>query len=376
MQIANCQRGQACSTVIRSRVVQPHARTAIPAASPLRNRRPDRQRRFCRRLSGPRSGAGPRRGDQADSPAVPERSAAAGAVLARGPAAGQARTPARDDDLRHRPLARLAGAGADAGDACSTPPAASRSTWDSCGRCSSARCRACRCCTKTARCTATSSRRTCSSISSGESSWAISAWPAAWPATRGATSRGRRVTWPPRWSRRSSDPSGPASDLYSLGFTAYELLCGTQQFELLFPGLEAFGRDRQVAWMMWHAAPDRRLPPVASVLGGVPDDLARVIDRLVHKDQTRRYPSAEHALADLSPSAEIAAKIGDPNAEQQAAEKAKARRRWVAIGALAASVASERAGAVHADRQQAAPCAGRQNRSAASCATCWPKSRR
>src|SRR5262245_43956278 len=129
---------------------------------------------------------------------------------------------------------------------------------------------------------------------------------------------------------------GPKSDLYSLGFTAYELLCGSQQFEMLFPGLEAFGRDRQVAWMMWHAAPDRRLPPVASVLGGVPDDLARVIDRLVQKDQKQRYPSAEHALADLAPSPEVAVKVGDHEAEKQAADKKKAsRRRMVAIGAVA-----------------------------------------
>jgi hypothetical protein len=116
-------------------------------------------------------------------------------------------------------------------------------------------------------------------------------------------------------------------------------LCGTQQFELLFPGLEAFGRDRQVAWMMWHAAADRRLPSVSSVLGGVPPDLARVIDRLVQKDQTRRYPSAEHALAELAPSGEVAAKIDDPEAEKQAAAQKQARRRRiVAIGALAMSV--------------------------------------
>jgi len=134
-------------------------------------------------------------------------------------------------------------------------------------------------------------------------------------------------------------PVGPTSDLYSLGFTAYELLCGTQQFELLFPGLEAFGRDRQVAWMMWHAAADRRLPPVASVLGGVPADLARVIDRLVQKDQTKRYPSSEHALAELAPSGEVAAKIGESEAEQEAAAKKQARRRrMVAVGALAMSV--------------------------------------
>ena len=62
-------------------------------------------------------------------------------------------------------------------------------------------------------------------------------------------------------------PVGPASDLYSLGFTAYELLCG-EHFESLFPGLNSFGRDKPVAWMMWHAAPDRRLPEIGKVLEG------------------------------------------------------------------------------------------------------------
>src|SRR5262245_46405129 len=101
-------------------------------------------------------------------------------------------------------------------------------------------------------------------------------------------------------------PVGPASDLYSLGFSAYELLCGPQQFEELFPGLDAFGRDRQVAWMMWHAAPDRHLPPVASVLDGVPADLARVIDRLITKDQSKRYRTADQALADLGDQTAVA----------------------------------------------------------------------
>ncbi|MBC7317401.1 MAG: serine/threonine protein kinase, partial [Chloroflexi bacterium] len=68
-------------------------------------------------------------------------------------------------------------------------------------------------------------------------------------------------------------PVGPASDLYSLGFTAYELMCGPD-FELLFPTLSTFGRDRQIAWMMWHASPDQKLPPIHRVLEGVPEDLA------------------------------------------------------------------------------------------------------
>jgi serine/threonine-protein kinase len=133
-------------------------------------------------------------------------------------------------------------------------------------------------------------------------------------------------------------PVGPASDLYSLGFTAYELLCGTQQFELLFPGLDAFGRDKQVAWMMWHAAADRKLPPVASVLGGVPDDLARVIERSTLKDQTKRYRSAEQVLADLRPAGEVTASMEHPEDDEVAAMKRSAKHRR--IGAALALLAS------------------------------------
>lgn len=91
---------------------------------------------------------------------------------------------------------------------------------------------------------------------------------------------------------------GPASDLYSLGFSAYELMCGPN-FDSLFPGLSSFGRNKQVAWMMWHAAPDRHLPKIDRVLQGVPDDLSMVIQKLCTKDQSERYQSVDEVLADL-----------------------------------------------------------------------------
>jgi serine/threonine protein kinase len=132
---------------------------------------------------------------------------------------------------------------------------------------------------------------------------------------------------------------GPASDLYSLGFTIYELMCGTQ-FDTLFPGLEAFGRDRQIAWMMWHAAPDRRLPAIGRVLEGVPPDLAGVIEKLCQKPQELRYRTAEEALADLQARPDVV--TADKRAENEAAEqaaRATRRNRFVAVGAILLSMA-------------------------------------
>lgn len=131
---------------------------------------------------------------------------------------------------------------------------------------------------------------------------------------------------------------GPESDLYSLGFAAYELLCGAN-FEELFPGLEAYGKDRQAAWMTWHAAPDRKLPEIRRVLDGVPDDLSHVIQKLIEKNPRKRYNDADLALADLKLDLKI---INQGTGDTQeiappAADDGSKRRRWLAIGAFVLS---------------------------------------
>lgn len=129
---------------------------------------------------------------------------------------------------------------------------------------------------------------------------------------------------------------GPAADLYSLGFSAFELMCGPE-FESLFPGLSTFGRDKQIAWMMWHAAPDRHLPQISQVLQGVPPDLAHVIQRLVQKDQALRYTSARDAIEDLR-AHRMAAKQPEAPPAAAPAPRPSRRRRLLAIGAFALSL--------------------------------------
>ena len=133
---------------------------------------------------------------------------------------------------------------------------------------------------------------------------------------------------------------GPHSDLYALGFAAYELMCGTENFENLFPGLSAFGRDKQAAWMMWHAAPDRKLPPISRVLEGVPSDLAQVIEKLVEKDPALRYETADEALSDLKVDLKIVKSGGEDEEDslEQTPQEPEKNRRTLVYVALAISV--------------------------------------
>ncbi len=134
-------------------------------------------------------------------------------------------------------------------------------------------------------------------------------------------------------------PVGPQSDIYSLGFSAYELLCG-ERFESLFPGLHMFGRDTQLAWIMWHSAPDRRLPRIKDVLEGVPEPLAAVIEKMTEKDPARRYRSADEIIEDLTREGGTI-RTGPTKEELEAAalaERQARRKRYLSIGAFSISL--------------------------------------
>jgi hypothetical protein len=154
----------------------------------------------------------------------------------------------------------------------------------------------------------------------------------------GSVIRGTAKYMSPETLSQEFGEVGPQSDLYSLGFTAYELMCGAR-FESLFPGLDAFGRDRQAAWMMWHAASDRTLPDVSKAMTNVPAPLARVINRLVEKNPKQRYRSAEEALADLGAAAAEPASLSGHSTSLSPKTKEPANsKRWLVVGAFVVSM--------------------------------------
>ncbi len=159
----------------------------------------------------------------------------------------------------------------------------------------------------------------------------------------GSVIRGTAKYMAPETLSQDFGEVGPQSDLYSLGFSAYELMCGSR-FESLFPGLDAFGRDRQAAWMMWHAALDRKLADPARALQNVPPQLAQVIAGLIEKDPKKRYESADEALEDLgSAPGEPLAKTSEVSVGMKSPPEGKSSKRGLIIGLFCASMAASAA---------------------------------
>ena len=132
---------------------------------------------------------------------------------------------------------------------------------------------------------------------------------------------------------------GTASDLYSLGFSALELMIGPE-FDSLFPDLIAFGSNKQMAWMMWHCSADRKFPDIQTVLEGVPDDLAAVLQKLTAKSQSERYATAKELIDDLTGGTKLIGEaIRDDEAEAKELAKQKTRKRRV-MAAVACSLSA------------------------------------
>lgn len=108
----------------------------------------------------------------------------------------------------------------------------------------------------------------------------------------------------PEWIRSEFGDLGKASDLYCLGFTALELLAGPN-FDSLVLDSQAASVDSDVAWLRKHSS-EEAFPSTASLIPGVPSDLATTIDELLKKQVSDRPASASEVLEKLDDQAVIA----------------------------------------------------------------------
>ena len=107
----------------------------------------------------------------------------------------------------------------------------------------------------------------------------------------------------------TGDPTGPESDLYSLGVVLYEMLTGEVPFEA----------DSAVGVAMKHVTEPPRSPREQNP--AVPQTLDAVVMKLLEKRPEDRYPGAAELVADLSRVAEgLAPVFAAPAASRSASE--------------------------------------------------------
>jgi tRNA A-37 threonylcarbamoyl transferase component Bud32/thioredoxin-like negative regulator of GroEL len=91
-------------------------------------------------------------------------------------------------------------------------------------------------------------------------------------------------------------PVDPRADLYSLGMIAYEMFAGPEKFADAFRDVLRDEKAQQVRWMHWHSNLAMRAPGLKDVQPGVPPLISKVVERLMDKDPSRRFVSADQVV--------------------------------------------------------------------------------
>jgi formylglycine-generating enzyme len=88
------------------------------------------------------------------------------------------------------------------------------------------------------------------------------------------------------------------SDIYVLGFVAYEALAGAEALRSqIF--VQQGETPSDLLWMKWHADMDHRLRPLDEVAPSVPKELSKIIQRMTEKNPAERFCSLEDVEAAL-----------------------------------------------------------------------------
>ena len=90
------------------------------------------------------------------------------------------------------------------------------------------------------------------------------------------------------------------TDIYSLGFIAYEMLTGREFFTNLFSDVVGDPHTENLRWMKWHADPEQAAPRLADVNPKVPRELSDIVARMMAKDPAKRYAGIDQVIADLN----------------------------------------------------------------------------
>lgn len=90
------------------------------------------------------------------------------------------------------------------------------------------------------------------------------------------------------------------TDIYSVGFMLYEMLCGEEIYGVQFGSIVNTQSDLEQAtnWTNWHVS-DKEIYPITKYMESIDPDFATCIHKMLDKDKDKRYKNASNVIHDM-----------------------------------------------------------------------------